>query len=149
MIHDAAFNDHSRIAALLAAARLPVPDLQDQPVHMLAAYQGTELTGCIGFEHYGEFALLRSLAVRADLRQRGLGGQLVAALLARLRSLGVEHVYLLTTDAAGFFARHGFVTTPRTAVPAPVRSSFQFGAGCCSTATCMHRELPATNRERT
>ena len=141
MLHPAAFNDHDRIAALLQAARLPVPDHRDQPVHMLAAYHGTGLTGCIGHELYGEHALLRSLAVGADQRGRGVGSQLVAALLDQLRALGVTRVFLLTTDASGFFARHGFMVIPRTQVPAAVQASFQFGAGCCSSATCMQRAL--------
>jgi amino-acid N-acetyltransferase len=141
VIDSAAFNDHEPIAELLTAAGLPVPDGRDSLVHMLVARDQTGVSGCIGWEGYGAAALLRSLAVRTDARSRGLGSQLVAVLLERLRGAGVRDVYLLTADAAGFFGRHGFKPAERAAVPATVRMSFQFGAGTCSTATCMHSKL--------
>lgn len=54
-----------------------------------------------------DLAEIRTVAVRADCRGRGIGHRLVAALLATAREVGVRRVFVLTF-AVGFFAAHGF-----------------------------------------
>jgi len=54
-------------------------------------------------------AVLWDVVVAGDLKGRGLGRQVVEALLRSPRLQGVERVYLMTTNSAGFYRQLGFV----------------------------------------
>ncbi|MFB6193846.1 MAG: arsenic resistance N-acetyltransferase ArsN2, partial [Halobaculum sp.] len=99
--------------------------------------------GCGGIERDGEVALLRSVVVTRDHRGDGLGTALCDRLVDRAARAGVESVYLLTTDAADFFASVGFTTVPRGSVPDAIRETTQFADLCPDSATVMRR---ATDR---
>jgi amino-acid N-acetyltransferase len=66
-----------------------------------------------------DLAEIRTVAVRPDCQQHGIGHKLVDALLATARELGVRRVFVLTF-AVGFFARHGFAEIAGTPVSAEV-----------------------------
>ena len=53
-------------------------------------------------------AVLWDVVVAGDLQGRGLGRQVVEALLAAPVVRGVERVYLMTTNSAGFYRQLGF-----------------------------------------
>jgi ribosomal protein S18 acetylase RimI-like enzyme len=53
-------------------------------------------------------AVLWDVVVAGDLQGRGLGRQVVEALLRSPRLQGVERVYLMTTNSAGFYEQLGF-----------------------------------------
>lgn len=137
-IEPAAYNDDS-VAALLTAAGLPVPGAEDAPVQMRVLREAGRVLACAGYERHGEAALLRSVAVAAEARGRGLGRGLVGALLAELEGQGAREVYLLTLDAAGFFARLGFAPIARAEVPAAVLAAREFAIHCCDRAQVMRR----------
>lgn len=139
-IEPAAYND-AAVAALLTAAGLPVPGPEDAPVQMRVLREADRVLACAGTERHGEAALLRSVAVAAEARGRGLGRALVAAVLAELEAQGAREVYLLTLSAAGFFARLGFVPVARGEVPAPVLAAREFSIHCCDRAQVMRRPL--------
>ncbi|HEX7879975.1 MAG TPA: GNAT family N-acetyltransferase [Candidatus Eisenbacteria bacterium] len=141
VIGPAPFNAHEGIAELLRSAALPVPDPEDSPVQMMAAFAGPHLIGCIGWEQYGASALVRSLAVLEDVRGEGVGTALVGALVAVLKGIGVDEAWLLTTDAAGWFERHDFERTDREAIPEAVRVAREIRLPCCATAQVMRRRL--------
>lgn len=67
-----------------------------------------EVVGC-GALHvmWEDLAEVRTLAARDDVRGRGVGHQMLAALLTRARDLGLSRVFCLTFEVE-FFARHGF-----------------------------------------
>jgi N-acetylglutamate synthase-like GNAT family acetyltransferase len=95
-----------------------------------------------GLEPYGNAALLRSLAVTPAHRAHGVGQQPTCAALDLARQHRVAAVYLLTTGAAEFFARHfGFRPIGRGAVPAAVQQSVEFIGACPETAQAMVREV--------
>lgn len=54
-------------------------------------------------------AVLWDVVVAGDLQGRGLGRLVVDALLRAPRLRGVERVYLMTTNSAGFYRQLGFV----------------------------------------
>jgi amino-acid N-acetyltransferase len=141
-IERAAMNDHEAIGLLLAGAGLPVPDARDAPVRFLVARAPDGLAGCAGHERHGDDALLRSVAVREAARGAGLGTELVRGVLRELVADGARAVYLLTTGAAPFFERLGFVTVARDDLPPAVaRSREVTDCPACATATCMVRRL--------
>uniref|UniRef100_UPI004048BB6E GNAT family N-acetyltransferase n=1 Tax=Cyanobium sp. TaxID=2164130 RepID=UPI004048BB6E len=53
-------------------------------------------------------AVLWDVVVAGDLQGQGLGRQVVEALLAAPALRGVERVYLMTTNSAGFYEQLGF-----------------------------------------
>ena len=68
----------------------------------------SEVIGC-GALHvlWEDLAEIRTIAVRADCQEKGVGHRLVEALLGGARELGVRRVFVLTF-AVGFFAGYGF-----------------------------------------
>jgi enamine deaminase RidA (YjgF/YER057c/UK114 family)/N-acetylglutamate synthase-like GNAT family acetyltransferase len=139
-IEPAAFND-AAVSALLTAAGLPVPGAEDAPVQMRVLREAGRVLACAGYERHGKAALLRSVAVAAAARGRGLGRSLGAALLAELEAQGAREVYLLTLEAAGFFAHLGFAPIARAEVPAAVLAAREFTIHCCDKAQVMRRAL--------
>jgi len=98
------------------------------------------IVGTGGLEVHGEFGLLRSVAVEPDYRGQGLGVRLVEAALERARQLELRSVYLLTTTARDFFARHHFAERPRDEAPEPIRGSWEYQTGCPASAVLMRLE---------
>jgi amino-acid N-acetyltransferase len=78
------------------------------PEFLVAVDDSGEVVGA-GAVHvmWEDLAEVRSLIVRDDLRGRGIGHLLVAALLERAKTLDVKRVFCLTFETE-FFAKHGF-----------------------------------------
>ncbi|MBI4497675.1 MAG: GNAT family N-acetyltransferase [Chloroflexi bacterium] len=134
--------DLAAALALLGEAALPTAGVADHFAHFLVARRGDSLVGTAGLEVYRDAALLRSVAVAADWRNRGLGQALTQAALDRARSRGGHMAYLLTTDAADFFGRKfGFVPLPRDAVDPRLGASAELQGACPDTAMAMVRPL--------
>jgi amino-acid N-acetyltransferase len=94
-----------------------------------------------GLEVHGEDGLLRSVAVDPDYRGQGLAASLVEAAMDRARQVHLRSVYLLTTTARDYFARHTFADCPREEAPPAIRESWEFRTGCPSTASFMKRTV--------
>ena len=122
---------------LLAQCELPLEGVAESFGHFLVAREALRLVGLVGLEACGPDVLLRSLAVAASHRGRGLGRELLARALELAPRVGARDVYLLTTTARDFFLRHGFVDCPREQAPAEVRGSWEFAHGCPSTSAFM------------
>jgi len=135
--------DYGDVIALLEAASLPSEDLERSSMaHFLVARHGSgKLIGAIGVERYGCAALLRSLVVAPDYRNRGLGAQLVAEIEARCRTSAVTDLFLLTTTARDFFARQRYQATGRESVPVAPRAAAEFTRLCPDSAVCMTKSL--------
>jgi glycerol 3-phosphatase-2 len=100
-------------------------------------------TACLQEIHEGGDAgattrrgLLRSVAVRMDLRGKGLGQLVTAETLRAARSTGISEVFLFTETAERFFQRLGFGTVDRESLPAPVTRTAR-AAEDCPTAVAM------------
>jgi amino-acid N-acetyltransferase len=134
--------DLPAIRALLTANGLPGDDLT--PAHLGSFWierDAAGLAGVVGLEPRGRAALLRSLAVRADARGRGLGAALLGQAEAQARAIGVETLHLLTTTAERFFAAHGYAVAPRGAAPPEIQATAEFAGLCPSTSVCMRKQL--------
>lgn len=88
------------------------------------ALQGESVIGTIALLDIGAgLAALRKMFVRAEQRGAagGVAGQLLAMLLDWAHSKNVRDIYLGTTAqflaAHRFYEKHGFVVTPRAALP--------------------------------
>jgi amino-acid N-acetyltransferase len=140
-IEPAALSDLPAITALLMDAELPAHDLAGHfPAAYVVARDGGAIGGCAGLERYGRAGLLRSVTVAPRVRGSGLGRALVGERIAAARAAELEAVYLLTTTAAAFFRRLGFVDVTR-ADAAPVLSASSQFDGCCASAACLALRL--------
>jgi amino-acid N-acetyltransferase len=81
------------------------------------------------------------VAVRPDLRGKGVGTLATAAAIRTAGPRHVTRVWLLTETAEGFFSGLGFRTVGRQELPAPVAGRAD-AAGECASATAMRIELP-------
>lgn len=81
---------------------------EDVQEFWVAVAPNAEIAGC-GALHvmWEDLAEIRTVAVAADHHGRGVGNQIVLALLDTARELGVGRVFVLTF-AVEFFRRHGF-----------------------------------------
>jgi amino-acid N-acetyltransferase len=114
------------LTALLDAGKLPTDGLRDHLQTMLVARDAAGIIGC----------------VPRSRRAHGVGQHSTRAALDLARQHRVAAVYLLTTSAADFFARHfGFQPIGRAEVPAAVQQSAEFVSACPQTAQAMVREV--------
>jgi amino-acid N-acetyltransferase len=133
--------DWPGIETLLTETNLPLAGAPEALPSFLVAIRGETVVGAAALERYGTVALLRSVAVRPDLRGTGLGQELVRRQLEIAPSEGVQRVVLLTTTAAEYFPRFGFRTLPRADVPAAAQAALEFREACPDTAVAMLLDL--------
>jgi amino-acid N-acetyltransferase len=142
-IGPASLEELPQVLKLLEEGGLPPDGLEDHLPTILVARLEERVVGSAALELHGPAALLRSVAVRRDLRRTGLGSRLTEAALRLSRELGAAEVYLLTETADHFFPRFGFRRIPRSEVPRSVRSSVEFTSACPASARAMALDLLA------
>jgi GNAT superfamily N-acetyltransferase len=81
-------DESGQVAELVTASRLPVAGLAGV-WRTWVAVDGDQLLGTASLERHGDALLLRSVAVRAGQRGRGVGAELVRAALAAGRAASV------------------------------------------------------------
>jgi len=137
--------DLASILQLVSESGLPTAGIQDHLVNFFVALTPAEsegrVVGVVGLEHYGDVALLRSIAVEPGTRSRGVGACLMRAALDRSRQLGCETVYALTETAEEYLARFGFLVVPRESLPAALGASEELRGACPTSATCLRLTL--------
>jgi len=125
MIRKATIHDVRKIHALLAihAERgellpRPLSDLYDY-LRDFSIFERDDnvLAGvCALHVCWEDLAEIRSLAVPREYQKQGIGSALIANALAEALELGTRRVFALTYQP-GFFARHGFETIHKEALP--------------------------------
>ncbi|MDB5132993.1 MAG: hypothetical protein JWR02_2742 [Mucilaginibacter sp.] len=130
-----------QVIALLAAEKLPVADLPDTLDNFVVAIEDAAVIGVAGLEIYGNYGLLRSLAVSADYRGRGIAAKLLGRVEALAASKALTEIYLLTETAPGYFGSKGYVKIIRADVPAEVRQSSEFSRVCPQSAIVMKKNI--------
>jgi amino-acid N-acetyltransferase len=134
------------ILALLEECNLPKEELATHLSTTLVARKGKEIVGCSALELHQEFALLRSVAVKASFRKRGLALNLTRAALDLAKHYQVTNVYLLTETASAFFSKVGFIPIRRSDVPENIQRSTEFTTLCPDTAAVMAISLDQHTR---
>lgn len=100
-------DDHSFWAGGRSARQLRRMLAGSQAV--VSAWRGDRLVGFGRASSDGVFrAVLWDVVVAGDEQGRGLGRHLVETLLSEPALKGVERVYLMTTNSAGFYTQLGF-----------------------------------------
>jgi amino-acid N-acetyltransferase len=134
--------DLAAVSALLQEAHLPTDGLEEQfgPAYAVAE-SGGRIVAAEGMERYDDAGLLRSAVVANAFRGRGLGGDLTLDRLQWARAVGMREVWLLTTTAADYFPRFGFLRAERNAAPDALRQSREFRDACPASAVAMRLDL--------
>ena len=144
-------SDVAAVKGLLALAGLSTEGVEDRVACTMvgadetAAGQhsaGLAATACV--EQAGGFGILRSVAVRPDLRGKGLGALAAACGAREARRQGLQQLWLFTETAQPFFARLGFRPVDRDTLSEEVRRSRQALSDCPATAVAMSADLGAT-----
>ncbi len=133
--------DLPHLIQLLQECSLPTDDVPGIVGDFWVAEVGGDVVGIIALEDLGEVGLLRSLAVTPRYRNRGMARVLCDRVLSSARERDMTDVYLLTTDADGYFDRHGFSVIDRDATPAEIKNTRQFAELCPDSAIVMHRRI--------
>ncbi|MGV3558597.1 arsenic resistance N-acetyltransferase ArsN2 [Larkinella arboricola] len=143
-IENARPEDRETVVALLQQADLLTDDLPTDLADFVLAKAPDGYVGVAGLERFGPVALLRSVAVEADHQGQQIAARLVEQLLERAKRAGVKELYLITTTADRYFARHGFQPVDRQTVPVTIRQTPQFGGLCPASAVVMKRVIDHT-----
>jgi amino-acid N-acetyltransferase len=142
MIINQAKNYREDIITLLSSEKLPAGDLPATLENFLMAVQDDELIGVIGLEIYGNYGLLRSLAVKPAFRSQNIAGKLIVQIETLAASKGLKAIFLLTETATDYFARKGYEKITRNGVPEEVQQSSEFSHVCPQSAIAMQKEIP-------
>jgi arsenate reductase len=126
----------------LHAAGLPTDDLTDAG-RTFFAYRTSagQDVGFGGYEAQGGDALLRSIVVLPEARERAIGRNLVALLQRCAFDAGARRAWVLTSSAAPFFEKLGFKPADRESAPAPILATRQARQLCPSDATLLARTI--------
>ena len=133
--------DLTQARELLRSAGLPVAGVDEHFESFWTVRNAGRIVGVVGAERYGATWLLRSLVVDPGFRGDGIGGALLAAVVAEARRLGVHALFLLTMDAQEFFAARGFTSVSRADAPVALRESEELRGACPDSATLMRFEV--------
>src|ERR1700760_4807324 len=125
------------VIALLVAEKLPAEDLPATLENFWVALQNDEVIGAAGLEIYGDYGLLRSLAVQHEHRSEGVAGKLLGQIETLANTKGLKAICLLTETADGYFDRKGYVRIARENIPAEVQRSSEFSHVCPQSAIAM------------
>jgi len=135
-------DNESEIKQLLAGCDLPYEDITAALVkHFLLVWDGARLIAVIGLEVKNQVALLRSLAVDAEYRNRGIATGLVGEIEDYAKSLNLDTLYLLTVTAEDFFKKCGYLPTARDSAPVGIQGTAEFKNLCPASASCMVKHL--------
>lgn len=138
LITQPTLGDFDKILSLLVCCNLPVSDLTQKDIsRFLIATDRNDLVGTIAYESYGEYVLLRSLAVSQSYRHRGIARMLTSEMDALCKTIGFKKAFILTTTAYEFAKAQGFDVVDRADVPSEIRGSKQFSQLCPCSAICM------------
>lgn len=129
--------DLDAVLRLLEDAALPTAGVSEFFDRFVVAEKAGRILGVAGLEVHGGDGVLRSVAVRPDLRGRGLGARLTRWVLDSAREIGLRRLYLLTTTAEDYFPRHGFRPIDRSEVSPEVQESVEFREACPASAVAM------------
>lgn len=139
----------AEVAELLQHCGLPVSDIgRASDVILFGRRAAGRLVGVVGLEFHGTVGLLRSLAVVACERRNGLGEALLAHAERAASKRGVRRLYLLTTTAAVFFERRGYVPTERSNAPAAIAGTAEFSSLCPVSSSFLCKLLQSDADQR-
>jgi len=141
-LESASLKDEPWIQRLLTQCGLPHEDITPQHLrHFFVMKEREQIIGVVGLEVLGQLALLRSLAVDLQYRNRGYASRLIKKAEEYASSLKIEGLYLLTMTAESFFLKRGYQKIERNSAPPQVQGTAEFQGLCPATSICMVKQI--------
>lgn len=138
LIRTATAGDLDTIRRILADTNLPDGGVEEQfGEGYSVAMQNGETIGCAGIEVYGNYGLLRSVAVAPSHQGKGIAKRVVEDRLDWARERKLCALYLLTDTAEDYFPRFGFERISRDDAPKEIQVSKEFSEVCCESAALL------------
>ena len=115
IIRPARTNDVKQIRSIIDTFAAPGKMLEKETVTLFESVQefvvavdGNQVVGC-GALHvlWEDLAEVRTVAVKEEFHKKGIGHQIMEAIIDRAQSIGVERIFCLTFQTQ-FFGKHGF-----------------------------------------
>jgi len=141
MITKNAQNYRDQVISLLKAENLPTQDLPETLQNFIVALQDEEVISVAGLEVYGDYGLLRSLAVGKQFRNKGIAKNLLQQIENLAKKQHISELYLLTETALDYFKRNGYQKINRDEVPVSVQQSAEFSEVCPQSAIVMKKTI--------
>ncbi len=95
----------------------PIDEIYQTVREWAVAEQGGQIVGCGSLVVlWADLAEIRSLVVAPEAQGKGMGQELVVALITQAAELEVPQVFALTRKT-GFFLKQGFHVVPRESLP--------------------------------
>jgi len=136
-IRRATKEDWPSIEAMLITERLALAGAYEHLDNFWVTTVDEHVVATGALEFYGQYALLRSLAVSQNHRSKSFGSKMVKHLHQTAQHVGLKAIYLRTTDASGFFHTLGFSEIAHDKIPSAILQSSQFRGACPTSATNM------------
>ena len=133
-------NSFTAAIRLLEKYGLPTKDVSSG-TQLFVMEEGNDIIGTVAVEYDYDNALLRSLSVAENYRNKGIGEKLVAFIENYVLQQGVQNIYILTTSAEKFFAKRKYQKIERTEVPAFIQNTSEFSSVCPSSAAVMKKQV--------
>ena len=140
-IRSAVDADLPSITSLLTANELPIEGVPEALRGFLVAEAENRIIGVVGMEYCDSYGLLRSTAVDAAWRGKGVARRLVERVIDEAKTRRIRAVYLLTTTAEHYFPSFGFAAVGRDTIPEPIQETREFRGACPSSAIAMALSL--------
>lgn len=131
----------SSIKALLDSHHLPTEDIGTSSINFYLNKEGEDLQASAGVERFDELGLLRSVAVKEELKGKGIGSELILKVLVESKAKNIKTMYLLTETAESFFSKIGFIKIDRSKAPESIKKSNEFAELCPASAVLMKKVL--------
>lgn len=130
------------VRRILRSAELPHADLTPASLEtFLCAKSDSCLIGVAGLETFGTIAMVRSLAVEAAFRGRGIGSELLLRIESLARNLRVDDLYALTLTIEQLLLRREYRGLPRADAPQAIQDTPEFRGLCPDSAALLVKTL--------
>lgn len=134
-------NEYEEIIHLLSSNALPISDLYEKNIELYVGLSNGKIVATVGIEYYGDCALLRSLSVKEDYKNKRIGETLLQFINDTCQRRAIQSLYLLTTTAEHYFKRFGFDVIARNDTPYVIQETREFCSICPSSAIIMRKNL--------
>ena len=134
--------DLAEFSKLLVSAELVPVGLNNKNLQLFCHRDDSgHIVGVVGVGIYRNGGLLRSLAVREDMRHQGIARSLLQEAYEFAGRNNCHHLYLLTETIGETMKRYGFSDILRKHAPSELLASPFFNGICPCSSRLMHKNI--------
>ena len=141
MIREARAKDFKGIEEILLNAKLPIAGIKKPNCKLFVLEAQQEIAGIIGYELYGDIALLRSLAVVPSQQGQGRAKELFEFIFRHLKEKNIRDVYGLTLTIPEWLLKLGFNEIKRDDIAPELFASEELKGACPDSARAFTKSI--------